>query len=69
MNRDSQWSKQDACFARATQALLAVNHYINVTSDECIRCSKGIAQVSLTAANQIYVFHEAMNESKNLKIH
>ena len=26
-------------------------------------------QVSLAAVNQIYVFHEAMNSSKNLKIH
>ena len=26
-------------------------------------------QVSLAAVNQIYVFHEAMNRSKNLKIH
>ena len=26
-------------------------------------------QVSLAAVNQIYIFHEAMNRSKNLKIH
>ena len=26
-------------------------------------------QVSLAAVNQIYVFHEAMNGYKNLKIH
>ena len=26
LNTDSQWSKQEACFARATQVWLAVNH-------------------------------------------
>ena len=27
MNRDSQWSKHEACFACANQVLLTVNHY------------------------------------------
>ena len=34
LNTDSQWSKQEACFARATQAWLAVNHKTSVTSGE-----------------------------------
>ena len=29
-----QWSKQEACFARATQVWLAVNHNTSVTSGE-----------------------------------
>ena len=28
------WSKQEACFARATQVWLAVNHNTSVTSGE-----------------------------------
>ena len=43
VNTDSQWSKQEACFARATQVWLAVNHNINITSGEWIWCSKGNA--------------------------
>ena len=34
VNTDSQWSKQEACFARATQVWLAVNHNTSVTSGE-----------------------------------
>ena len=26
VNKDSQWSKQEACFARETQVCVAVNH-------------------------------------------
>ena len=44
MSTNSQWSKQEACFARATQALLAIDHNTSVTSGECIRCSKCIAR-------------------------
>ena len=70
MNTYSQWSKQEACFACATQVWLAVNHNTNVTSGEKIRCSSVLhRQVSLEALNQIYVIHEAMNSCKNLKIH
>ena len=32
MNTDSQWSRQEACFARATRVWLAVNHNTSVTS-------------------------------------
>ena len=43
MNTDSQWSKQEACFAHATQVWLAVNHNTSATSGERFRCSKRIA--------------------------
>ena len=36
---DSQWSKQEACFAHVTQVWLAVNHNTSVTSGEWIWCS------------------------------
>ena len=44
--RTGQWSKQEACFARATQVWLAVSHSTSVTSGEWIRCSKRIARAS-----------------------
>ena len=31
VNTDSQWSKQEACFARATRVWLAVNHNTSVS--------------------------------------
>ena len=34
VNTNSQWSKQEACFARATQVWFAVNHNTSVTSGE-----------------------------------
>ena len=34
MNTDSQRSKQEACFARATRVWLTVNHNASVTSSE-----------------------------------
>ena len=34
LEQDSQWSKKEACFVRATQAWLAVNHNASVTSGE-----------------------------------
>ena len=64
MNTDSQWSNQEACFARANQVRFAVNHN---TSVQIVLHG----QVSLAAAaeNHVYVFHELMNGCKNLKIH
>ena len=62
MNTDSHWSNQEACFARANQVWLAVNHN---TSDRIVLHG----QVSLAAVNHIYVFHELIIGSKNLKIH
>ena len=46
VNTDSQWRKQDSCFARATRVCLAVKHITSVTSGEGIRCSKRIAWAS-----------------------
>ena len=43
---DSQWRKQEACFASATQVWFGVNHNTSVTSGEWIRCSKRIARAS-----------------------
>ena len=31
---DNQWSKQEACFARAAHVQLSVNHNTSVTSGE-----------------------------------
>ena len=68
MNNDSQWSKQEACFARGTQVWLAVNHNTSITSGEFVRCSERIARAS-ELGSQICVIHEAMNGYKNLKTH
>ena len=65
---DSPWSKQVACFARATQVWLPVNHNTSVTSGEWVwRVLHG--QMNLAAVNLIHVIQEAMNGCKNLKIH
>ena len=50
MSTDIQWSKQEACFARATQGWLAVNH--NMANEFDVR-SELHGQVSLAAVNQI----------------
>ena len=67
MNTDSQRSKQEACFARATQEWLAVKH--NTAGNEFDVRSVLHGQVSLAAVNQLYVVHEAKNGCKNLTIH
>ena len=46
LNTDIKWSKQEACFAHATQVWLAVNHNTSITSGERVRCSKRIARAS-----------------------
>ena len=43
---NSEWSKQEACFARGTGVWLTVNHNTSVNSGESARCSKPIAQAS-----------------------
>ena len=67
----SQWSKQEACFACVTWVWLAVNHTtpVSLLANEFDVRSVMHMQVSLTAVNQIYVIHKAMNGCKNLKIH
>ena len=57
VNTDSQWSIQMACFARATQVWLAVNHKTSVTSGEWIRCSKRIARASELGSCQSNLCH------------
>ena len=68
---DNQWNKQRACFARATQVWLAVNHNtsISLLANEFDARSVLHGQVSLAAVNQICVIHEAINSCENLKIH
>ena len=47
MNADSQWSKQEACFACATQVWLAVNHKTCVIS----MCSAGASELGICQSN------------------
>ena len=68
MNTDSQWSKQETCFACATHVWLAVIHNTSFTSGESARYSKRITlEVSLATVNHICVIHEAMNGCKKSK--
>ena len=64
MDRDSQWSKQKAFFARAKRVWLAVNHNTSVTfgnTDTEFEVGSVLhRQVSLAAVRQICVIHEAM---------
>ena len=55
MNGDSQWSKQEACFASVNQVWLTVNHNNSVTSGERIKCSKSIAWASELGSCQSYL--------------
>ena len=57
MNTDSQWSKHEACFARATQVWLAVSHNTSVTSGEWIWCSKCIGWASELGSYQSNLCH------------
>ena len=70
MNTDSQWSKQEVCFACATRVWLAVNPSpVSLLANEFDVRSILQGQVSLAAVNQICVINEAMNGCKSLKIH
>ena len=65
-NADSQWRKQ-VLFACANKVWLAVNHKLSVTSanEFDVRSVHVLhGQVSLTAVNHIYVFHEVINGCK-----
>ena len=66
MYTDSQWSKQEACFARATQVWLAT---VSLLANEFDVRSVFHWQVRLTGVNQVTVNHEAMNGCKNLQDH
>ena len=65
MNTDSQWSKQEACSARATRVRLVVNHNTNTFNVLSVLHGQG----SLAAVNQICIIHEAMSGCKILKNH
>ena len=65
MNTDSQWSKQEACFACPTQ-MLSITTLVPLLVNEFDVRSVLNGQKSLAAVNQIYVFHEAMNGCNNL---
>ena len=67
MNTDSQWSKQEARFAHATQVWLKLSITTPVANEFDVR-SVLQWQVSLATVSQICVLHEAMNGCKNLKI-
>ena len=70
MTTDNLWSEQNAYFARATQVwLLSITTPASLLANEFDVRSVLHGQVSLAAVNQFYVFHEAMNGCKNLKIH
>ena len=64
---DSQWIKQEVCFAHATQ--VSIKTPVSLLANEFDVRSILHGQVSLAAVNQISVVHEAMNGCKNLKIH
>ena len=55
LEHGNQWSKQEACFARATQVWLAVNHNTSVLhlANEFDVRSGLHGQVSFAAVNQI----------------
>ena len=70
LNTDSQWSKQEACFACATQCgWLSITTPVSLLANEFDVQRVLHGQVSLSAVNQICVIHEAMIGYKNLKIH
>ena len=70
---NSQWSKQEACFACATGVAHCKSLYqsaVSLLGNEFDVRSVLHAQVGLAAVNQIRVIHEAMNGcKKNLNIH
>ena len=70
VNTDSQWSKQKACFAHATQVWLAVNHNTSVLFGERIRSSNWIARASeFGSYHQILCCSWGYERLQNLKIH
>ena len=67
---DSQWSKQEAWFARAAQCgRLSIITPVSLLANEFDVQSALHGQVSLVAVNQICVIHKAMNSCKILKIY
>ena len=70
VNMDSQWNKQESCFAlRRRCGSLSVTTPMSLHAYELDVRSVLHGQVSLAAVNRICVIHEAMNGCKNLKVH
>ena len=70
MNTDGQWSKQEACFARANRCgLLSITTPVSLLANEFNIRSVLHGQVCLAAVIFINVFHEVINGYKNLEIH
>ena len=71
MKTDSQWSEQKICLARRAtwRSLLSITIPVSLLANELYDRSVLHGQVSLAAVNQVYLFHQAMNGCKNLKMH
>ena len=71
MKTDSQWSEQKICLARRAtrRSLLSITIPVSLLANELYLRSVLPGQVSLAAVNQVYLFHEAINGCKNLKMH
>ena len=68
MNTDNQWSKQRLVLHVCLRCgSLSITTPVSFLANEFDVGSALHGQVSLAAVNQIYVFHEAMNDCKNLK--
>ena len=66
MNTDSQGTKHEACFVRATQVCLAISQNTSVTSREMSSMFEAYC-TGLAAVNHICVIHEDMNGCKKSK--
>ena len=66
MNTDSQWCKQESCYALGCGSLSITTPVSFLANEFDVGCILH-GQVSLEAVNQIYVFHEAMNGCKKSK--
>ena len=66
---DSQWSKQEACFARTRCGSVSIITLVSLLGNEFDVRSVLHGQVSLATVIQMCVIHEAMNGCKTLKIH
>ena len=65
MNADSQWSKQEACFAQATRCgSLSITTPVSHLANKFDVRSVLRGQVSMAAVNQSLCRHEAMNGCK-----
>ena len=67
MNTDSQWRLD--LHVRLRRGSLSITTPVSLLANEGDVRSTLHGQVSLAVVNHMYVFHEAMNGCKNLKIH